>query len=114
MDSGQYKKLFMTLLIEEFGEEKFGETSRRPALFRRHQVQPKPRPACVRPGGRAATRFRRAPRPAVKRDLVVAFLAVNGRCLRRDAGSAYAVLPKTARAANLQDAIRVFFRAVSF
>jgi hypothetical protein len=45
MDSGQYKKLFMTLLIKEFGEEKFGETSRRPALFRRHQVQPKSRPA---------------------------------------------------------------------
>jgi hypothetical protein len=50
----------------------------------------------------------------VKRDLVAAFLAVNGRCLRRDAGSAYAVLPGAARAANLQNVIRAFFRAVSF
>ena len=38
-------QLFMTLWKAEFGEEKFGETSWRPALFRRHQVQPKSRPA---------------------------------------------------------------------
>jgi hypothetical protein len=114
MDSGQYKKLFMTLLIAEFGEEKFGETSWRLALFRRHQVQPKSRPAGVRLGRWAADRFGRAPWLLVKRDRVAAFLAVNGRCLRRDAGSAYAVLPGAARAANLQNVIRAFFRAVSF
>jgi hypothetical protein len=91
MDSGQYK-LFVTRWIAEFGEEKFGETSRRLALFRRHQVQPKSRPAGVRLGSRAAARFSRAPRLLVKRDLVAAFLAVNGRGRRRDAGSAYQAL----------------------
>jgi hypothetical protein len=113
MDSGQYK-LFVTRLIAEFGEEKFGETSRRPALFRRHQIQPKSRPAGVRLGRWAADRFGRAPWPLVKRNRVAAFLTVNGRCLRRDAGSAYAVLPGAARAANLQDIIQVFVWAVSF
>jgi hypothetical protein len=43
--NGDPVQLFGALWTPEFGEEKFGKTSWRPALFRRHQVQSKSRPA---------------------------------------------------------------------